>query len=315
MDHTFSKVRIAAGHVACVIPYAGAAKYLEETVGSAVSQHFGEIVIVNDGFPPAELDVIANLPSVRIIHLDNSVGCAAARNLGIKACTMPYVVLLDHDDVLCKGYLDAITEWVAIHNLRCAAAKFRYIGESSKRIGVAVSRDPHFVLPSGFLSEASLISEVGYFPISYSDDVLFFRAVRRVAELTACPNAQVLYRIHPQSESSRNAKAWWAFNQLLPLHDEGRLSLEQVNSMVRAFTHTGVCPAGMESRLSGGSHVNTRFLARSAYACWLNREYTGLLYYAVRLFAYLPQLARLARGKWGFFATKPATSIISETDG
>jgi O-antigen/teichoic acid export membrane protein/glycosyltransferase involved in cell wall biosynthesis len=314
-DHTCPTAHFSADRVACVIPYAGASKYLEETVGSAVSQHFAEIVIVNDGFPPAELAFIANVPAVRIIHLDKSVGCANARNLGIKACTTPYVVLLDHDDVLCKGYLDAIVDWLATHNLRCASAKFRYIGESSQRVGVVVSRDPNFALPSGFIAEVSLIEEVGYFPDSYGDDVLFFRAIRRAAKLTICPNAQVLYRIHPQAESSRNTKAWWAFSQLLPLHDEGNLSLTQINFMARTFANTGVCPEGLEARLSGGSYGNTRFLARSAYACWLNREYTGIGHYAIRLLAYLPELVRLARCKWGSFAKKPPTSVVSETNG
>jgi hypothetical protein len=192
-----------------------------------------------------------------------------------------------------------MTSWIATQSLRCSAAKLSYIGENSSRKGVLVSRNPGFVLPSGFLAEVSLIAEVGYFPDSYSDDILFFRAIRRVTHLTTCESAKVLYRIHPQAESSRNAKAWWAFNQLLPLYEAGTLSLDEINSMVRSFINTGFAPEEIKSRLSNPNSVETRLLARSAYACWLNHDYTGVATYALRLLAYVPELGGIVKGKWG----------------
>jgi glycosyltransferase involved in cell wall biosynthesis len=289
---------ITPDQVSCVIPYAGAMKYISEVVGSARSQQFGEIVIVNDGFPPAQLEVVAKVPGVRSIHLEKSVGCPNARNLGIRACNTPYVVLLDHDDLLCEGYFEAMSAWIAKHQLRCAAGTLKYIGDNSKRVGAVVSRDSKFFLPSGFLSEISLIAEVGYFPDSYADDLLFFRAIRKATKLTTCPNAGVLYRIHSQAESSRNTRAWWAFMQLLPLYDQGTLALAEINRMAREFANRGVIPAGMESRFSGESLATARFLSRSAYACWLNRDFVSVARYGVNLLKHLPELGRLARKKW-----------------
>jgi len=89
--------------VSCVIPYAGAERYLPEVAGSALAQQFAEVIIVNDGCAPGQLSAVASLPGVRIIHLPKSVGCPNARNVGLKACATSYVVLLDHDDVLCGG--------------------------------------------------------------------------------------------------------------------------------------------------------------------------------------------------------------------
>jgi glycosyltransferase involved in cell wall biosynthesis len=289
---------IESCQVSCVIPYAGAVQYLEEVVGSALGQRFGEVIIVNDGFPPAQLDIVANRPGIRIIHLPKSIGCPNARNLGIKSCTTPYVVLLDHDDLLCNGYFTAISAWVTENKLRCAAATLKYIGENSQRIGVVVSRNPDFFLPSGFLSETSLIAEIGYFPDSYSDDMLFFRAIRKVARLTTCPAAGALYRIHPQSEISRNTKTWWAFNQLLPLYDQGSFTLAELNTIAREFAGKGIIPAGMESRFRGENAATVRFLSRSAYACWLNRDFAGVARYGIRLLCHAPELGRLVRKKW-----------------
>lgn len=290
--------RINSQEVSCVIPYAGAVKYLNEVVGSARAQHFGEIIIVNDGFPPAQLDSVAKQPTVRIIHLPKSVGCPNARNLGIKACATRYVVLLDHDDILGEGYFPAMAAWLEVNQLRCAAATLRYIGESSRRVGAVVSRDANFFLPSGFLSEVSLIAEIGYFQDSYGDDLLFFRAIRKAARLTTCPDAGVLYRIHPQAESSRNTKAWWAFDRLLGCFDAGSHSLAEINAIARAYAQTGKIPAGLESRLVQDQTCSTRFLSRSAYACWLNRDAVGLIKYGLKLVRYLPALCRLAGRKW-----------------
>ena len=289
---------IESRQVSCVIPYAGAERYLAEVVGSARAQKFGEIIMVNDGCPPAQLESVAGLPDVRIIHLSQSVGCPNARNLGIKSCTTPYVVLLDHDDVLCAGYFKAISAWMAEKQLRCAAATLRYIGESARRVGAVVSRNPDFFLPSGFLSEVSLIAEVGFFQDSYGDDLLFFRAIRKTTKLTTCPGATVLYRIHPQAESSRNIKAWWAFDRLMPCYDNGSHSLAEINAIAREFSQTGKIPAGLESRLQGNRSWAARFLSRSAYACWLNRDPVGLVKYSSRLMPHLPTLFRLAGKKW-----------------
>jgi glycosyltransferase involved in cell wall biosynthesis len=274
-----------------------------------MAQQFGELIIVNDGFPSEQLDFVAATPRVRIIHIQSSVGCPSARNIGIKASKNPYVVLLDHDDVLCEDYLKNITAWVNDNKLRCAAATLNYVGENPKNVGVVVGRGRDFVLPSGFLSEVSLITEAGYFPDSYSDDVLLFRAIRQLTELSTCPDAHVLYRIHPQAESSRNAKAWWAFNQVLPLYLQGDLSLAETNAIAREFAYNGVIPEGMQSRFSNENPAIIRVLSRSAYACWLNRDTIGAIRYGARLVRHLPELVRLARSKW---MTKMQTDLISQ---
>lgn len=284
--------------VSCVIPYAGAQDYIAEAVSSSVSQGFAETIIVNDGFAPEQLQPVAALRGVRIVDLPKSVGCPNARNTGLKACTTAYVVFLDHDDVLQDGYFTAMSAWVREHELKCAAATLRYIGENSRRVGVIVSRHPDFFMPSGFFSEVALVREAGGFPDCYSDDLLFFRALRKLVNLTTCPNAGVLYRIHPKAESSRNTIAWWAFNQLLPLHDAGRFSLAEIHLMAKRYAQEGVSPAGLEAQLTGSEAARVRLFSRSAYACWLNRDFPGMTKYGLKLLGDLPSLAALARRKW-----------------
>ena len=289
---------IEPAQVGCVIPYAGAVDYILEAVNSALAQGFGEVIIVNDGADPQPLAILSPERRVKIIHLQQSAGCPRARNTGIEACTRPYVVLLDHDDVLCPGYLPAMIEWVEKNRLRCGAATLYYIGENSQRVGSIVSRHPDFFLPSGFFSEVALIREAGFFPDSLSDDLLFFRAIRRLAKLPTCPAARVLYRIHPKAESSRNTTAWWVFNQLLPWYDEGTHSLADVNRMAREYAGQGRIPAVLKGRVLSNSQPLVRLIGRNAYACWLNRDVKGVLKNAGKLLFHLPEMIRLARYKW-----------------
>jgi glycosyltransferase involved in cell wall biosynthesis len=289
---------ITSDKVSCVIPHGGTAKYLKETVVSASGQGFSEIIIVNDGGPPNELDFCATIPRVRIIQMERKGGVGNARNRGIKECKTPYVVLLDHDDVLCEGYLNAICAWMMQHQLRCAAATLRYIADDSRRVGFVVSHASDFVLPSGFLSEISLIAEVGFFADSSSEDLIFFRSIRQTTRLTTCPDAQVLYRIHAQSGSSLNAKAWWACTQMLPLYYQGQLTLKEINLIAGEFASSGAIPAGMESWLYGEASAKVKVLSRSAYACWLNRDIIGMARYGVSLIRHLPELGRFVRRKW-----------------
>jgi hypothetical protein len=206
--------------------------------------------------------------------------------------------LLDQDDVLCPDYLPAMLAWVAQNQLRCAAATLRYIGHSSKRVGLIVSRHPDFFLPSGFFSEAALVAEAGYFPDSISEDLLFFKKIQTITKLSTCPTAHTFYRIHPAA-SAGNMMAAWALIQLLPDYYRGACSLGTINSLAKAYAAQGKIPPGMEGRFPNHNPTAVRFLARNTYACWLNRDWTGLIKYGGKLAFHVPELFRMARYKWG----------------
>jgi len=284
--------------VSCVIPYAGAKKYIHECISSALNQNFHEIIIVNDGFNKDDLHRWRDVSNIKIINLNESIGCPNARNLGIDACQTSHIAFLDHDDVLSDNYLKNILEFIGLHKLRCASGKLKYIGEDSRRVGVSVSNDPGFALPSGLIAEKKLLNEVGGFPNSLSDDFLIFRAIRAVTHLRACQDATVLYRIHPSAESSTNTKAWMAFNELIPLCDDGQLSLKEANLIAKEYSLSGSVPLGFEKIRNSEKSAIVRLLARSAYSCWLNRDFIGLMSYSMKILSCSLKLFQILRTKW-----------------
>ncbi len=74
-----------------------------------------EVIVVNDGSNDStELDrVVADFPSLRLLHHPNNRGMCAARNTGIAATCGEFVTLLDADDEFVAGWHDVLREIIA----------------------------------------------------------------------------------------------------------------------------------------------------------------------------------------------------------
>ena len=81
-----------------IVPAYNAAPYLRESLASVAEQTRtpSEVIVVDDGSTD-DTARIARSFGARVISIPNA-GVAAARNVGIRASTAPYVALLDADD-------------------------------------------------------------------------------------------------------------------------------------------------------------------------------------------------------------------------
>ena len=91
--------------ISVIVPVYKVEEYLDESVGSAVSQSYRnlEIILVDDGSPDscgAMCDEWAKKDSrIRVIHKQNG-GLSSARNAGLDAATGDWIAFLDSDDLL-----------------------------------------------------------------------------------------------------------------------------------------------------------------------------------------------------------------------
>ncbi|MDW4903447.1 MULTISPECIES: glycosyltransferase [Streptomyces] len=95
------------GGISFVIPCHNAGDYLVEAVESVVEQPLRrpyEVVIVDDGsdddLTRKAIDICAGLPGVRVVRLEQRQGHHAARNAGLAAARLEYVMQVDADDRL-----------------------------------------------------------------------------------------------------------------------------------------------------------------------------------------------------------------------
>lgn len=83
-----------------VIPNLNGMKYLKNCLESLGRQSFGEfeIIMVDNGSKDESVSFVKEqYPQVRMIELDRNYGFCHAVNVGIKASTAPYVILLNND--------------------------------------------------------------------------------------------------------------------------------------------------------------------------------------------------------------------------
>jgi glycosyltransferase involved in cell wall biosynthesis len=93
--------------VSCIVPTYNGEAFLAEALDSILEQTFQsfEIIVADDGSSDATLAVAArSAPRVRIVAQRNS-GPAAARNLGLRVASAPFVAFLDQDDRWHRGKL------------------------------------------------------------------------------------------------------------------------------------------------------------------------------------------------------------------
>ncbi|MFM9367045.1 glycosyltransferase family 2 protein [Streptomyces sp. Da 82-17] len=152
------------------------AGHVADAVRSALDQGAAvrEVIAVDDCSTDASPEILGRLAAEDsrlkpVLRSVNSGGCGTPRNDGIDACTSPYVMFLDSDDVLPPGAVDALLTAATEHGTEVAA-------------GLCVRRE----LPSG--------REVPWQPELYDSPAIVERPDRRprLVHDTLCVNK--LYR-------------------------------------------------------------------------------------------------------------------------
>ena len=86
--------------VSVIIPAYNAARYLAETLASALGQTLAdtEVIVVDDGSKDNTAQVAQSFPAVRYVHQQNA-GVSAARNTGAAHARGEFLAFLDSDDL------------------------------------------------------------------------------------------------------------------------------------------------------------------------------------------------------------------------
>lgn len=90
--------------ISCLLPVYNGEEFLEEAIGSILSQSFKdfELVVVDDGSRDTTPDILARLaaadPRIKVVRQENG-GIVAALNAGLAVCRGEYVARMDADDV------------------------------------------------------------------------------------------------------------------------------------------------------------------------------------------------------------------------
>lgn len=273
--------------VSIIIPAYNAAKYLRESVQSALAQTYREreIIIVDDGSTDGTSQILAEYgDAIRVVRQTNQ-GSAAACNAGVAIAQGEWVAFLDADDVWLPeklarqiehcgntaiSHTDSICFGDALPTeIRRSSFEPPYSGRVLKEL---LTRN--FITKSTVLMRRQVFLDLGGFDRSYIavEDWPFFLKVCAEYELGYLPEAVVRYRVHKKSKSMQGRKT---------LADHLRI----INS---AFGVQGVGKSFPELRkkaLASSYQVNCHYSAESG-------DWPFAIYCALQALRYEPTATR-----------------------
>lgn len=113
----------AKPQISVIIPVYNTASYLEQCLNSVCSQTISdiEVLCVDDCSKDNSLDILQqyarNDSRVNVFHHSINMGCAAARNTGMRHSTGNYLYFIDSDDWIDPGYLEEVFTLAEKHRL------------------------------------------------------------------------------------------------------------------------------------------------------------------------------------------------------
>ncbi|MCI9143236.1 MAG: glycosyltransferase family 2 protein [Lachnospiraceae bacterium] len=147
---------MAEYQIAVIMPVHNTGIYLEEALDSVFEQTFlnFELICVDDA---SEDDLTVELlekyqlmyKNMKVIRLEQKVGAAKARNMGLALTEAEYVIFLDSDDIFCRDMLERMYERIKETECEvcfCGFRSFAVIGQeklySEERLPRAYESEP-----------------------------------------------------------------------------------------------------------------------------------------------------------------------------
>lgn len=101
--------------ISVIVPYHRGEDYLRDCLDSLKEQSFRdfEVLLICDHVSTNELGIISDYKSdldIKIYHLEEKTGVAAARNLGLQKASGDYIYFLDSDDYLYNDTLEVLAQ-------------------------------------------------------------------------------------------------------------------------------------------------------------------------------------------------------------
>lgn len=129
-------------NISFIIPAYNCAETLKESIDSIFDDNFeqgDEIIIIND-YSTDKTDIIIKklikkYPFIKYFSNKENKGCPATRNIGIKLASNPLIFNLDSDNVLEKGSIKKLKDYLLANNADMAAfSEYHFFQKNKKNV-------------------------------------------------------------------------------------------------------------------------------------------------------------------------------------
>jgi glycosyltransferase involved in cell wall biosynthesis len=201
--------------ISVVIPVRDGARYVGESIDSALAQTYGrtECVVVDDGSSDGTAAVLASYGErIRVVG-GSPGGTAAARNVGVSAAAGRFIAFLDADDVWLSDKLEAqMSLLLATPSCGAVLTGYRVVDHDLRPRRDVPTRDlerriidailfsgPGLAWSSTALVDRGVFEEVGGYhgPLRMGEDLDLLWRIWRRSTVLAIERPLALYRRHP----------------------------------------------------------------------------------------------------------------------
>lgn len=205
-----------------------------------------EIIVVDNGSEDLHLNVIKNIPNIRLIEVGENKGPSIARNLGAAEAVGEYLLFIDSDATLAPGSLAALVDRMEQNQAAVAEQKEPPIGLIACRILNAFTNDiDQWIYPQSYATHGDTAFDTYSFSAAgammprdvfetlggfwgemfmYNEETeLSLRIIRAGYRIVYGPDAKVLHRESPEGRmpSGRywmmQSRNWmWLFHRHYP---------------------------------------------------------------------------------------------------
>lgn len=126
--------------ISIITPVYNCEKYIEESILSVLNQTYQrwEHIIINDSSTDSTLRIIQKYAQsdkrIKIINLEQNVGVAHARNIGIGQAAGDYIAFLDGDDQWKNHKLEHHMKYILSNHLQFSYTAYEVVDESGQHI-------------------------------------------------------------------------------------------------------------------------------------------------------------------------------------
>ncbi|MCG0826138.1 glycosyl transferase family 2 [Lactiplantibacillus plantarum] len=215
--------------VSVIMPVFNGERFLKDAIESVLGQTYKniELLIINDGSTDYTNEIISNFKSnkfVVYIDLNENVGVAEARNIGLRHAKGKYIAFIDSDDIWCANKLDIQLCQMKQKNLNYSFSYYKLIDENKNLLKI-VNKIPsratyqslikrNYIPMLTVMVSSELIRNYRFNSVGHEDYALWLELFRtQNVRAEACGQVLAKYRVHDSSISANKIQsARWVWH-------------------------------------------------------------------------------------------------------
>ena len=208
--------------VSIIIPMYNSAKHIEKCINSVINQTYTniEIIVVDDNSSDNSAGIIESKYDnrIKIIKLNNNVGAASARNIGIDASTGDLICFLDSDDYWVLDKLEKQVNFIEKNNYVFIYSDYAYL--KNEKVN-HIAHVPKSITYKKALKNTTIFTSTVMFNMEYlskadihmpnvkkgQDTATWWQVLKKGYTAYAINEVLAYYRVGEKSLSSNKIKA------------------------------------------------------------------------------------------------------------